>query len=154
MPKLKFIKKEKTKGVHIYMSNATKGKVLELMQKYHVSTSTIIDIACKCLYPCDLLCNVRHDKDAKYRSWYKPKYFTEQPRPTSQEETIYGTNCLYIAVNHFQLWKELANNKIDNNKIYNQFLAELSKKRDIYWDYNAQLRTQWRAKKELAKYGS
>jgi len=148
----KFIRKTKVRLINVYTSNKTKGKVLELMAKYHVSTSTIIDKACEQIYPADVFTKIRHDKEQQFRAHYKPKWITEHPLATSQEETAYCSNALYIAINHFEPLKEiLGNEKLDTNKIYNQFLAELNKCRDVYWDYNAVLRTRARAEKEIQR---
>ena len=149
----KFVKTKKIRLINVYMSNETKEIVLELMDKYHVSTSTIIDKACEQLYECEILTNIRHDKTPhQYRSHYKPKYITEHPMASAQQETIFCSNALYIATRHFEPWKDIiGSKKFDANKMYNKFLAELNKCRDIYWDYNATLRTRYRADKEIKR---
>ena len=152
MPTQKFVKTKKIRLINVYMSADTKEKVLELMDKYHVSTSTIIDKACEYLAPIQIFTMMYQDKNAKFRSHYKPKFITEHPLETANQETIYCTNALYMAVNHFEPMKELIKwDEKKRNSTYNKFLADLNKCRDIYWDYNATLRTRYRADKEIRR---
>lgn len=149
----KYIKTIKVKQINVYMSNDTKGKLLDLSEKYHVSMSTICDKACRLLYKCDLMTKVKNDKQATYRTKLKVKYFMEYPLESPNEETIYATNSIYFAVNHFENFIENLT-KEKKNQMYNKFLSELSKCRDIYWDYNSNYRQQVRARKQYEKdYG-
>lgn len=161
------LRKPRAKLVNVYMSNATREILDQLKYKYKVSYSAICSVAARHIYACDLNTKVKHDKNAKWRTKIKPKYFTEHPLATPNEETMYATNLLFFVANQFKPYfkeyyfkakelKKLTEEEIEKRRLayYNKFLADLAKERDVYYDFQNAYRTKVRVEKQYNKeYG-
>lgn len=161
------VRKPKAKLVNVYISNTTREILNQLKYKYKVSYSAICSVAARHILRCELTTKVKHDKNAKWRTKIKPKYFTKNPLATPNEETIYATNLFYFVSNQFKPFfkelylkakedKKLTEEEIEKRRLayYNKFLADLAKERDVYYDFQNAYRTKVRVEKQYNKeYG-
>lgn len=149
--------------INIYLSATSESKLTDVRKKYHVSLSTIAQILSDYfrpnfkLYDSDFLI-IYKDTEHRNRTSIKPNNITEDSELMQHckgELSILShalSNLLYYYANenYEYLFQETNKNKLEK---YKKDLEKwFIKKREIYWNYNANLRNQIRIVRKNADY--
>lgn len=151
----------KVKRVQIYYKDDTKKFLIAWQNKYKVSFSNILDKIIGFLLnepeflQRELFIKLKTEylfdrPDMSHRTTLKPKQENWNSVLKDLEKTKLYTNLLYIYT--FKKLKDYIQDDKRINQINQKIINELQKSREIFWNYNIQVRTNVRAIKYNKEY--
>lgn len=149
--------------INIYLSTNTENKLTDIRKKYHVSLSTIAQILLDCFkpnfikYDSDFFITYK-DTEHRNRTSIKPNNIDENSdimqycKGELSAISHIISNLLYYYSNedYEYLFQEQNKNKIEKWK--KEIEKEFFKRKEIYWNYNKNLRQQIRIVRKNADY--
>lgn len=149
--------------INIYLSSNSESKLTDIRKKYHVSLSTISQILLDCFKPNFIkydneFFTTYKDTEHRNRTTIKPNNINENNEimkickgELSTISHVTSNLLYYFATEQYEyLFQE--SNKMKLEKWKKEIEKELIKKKEIYWNYNANLRQQVRIVRKNAEY--